>query len=85
MRQDRGRLYALVQLGGQPAEAIIDTGASRSFVSTVVAERMVSSGGGERVAAALQITMADGTSSQIFDAIRTEVRLGSHPTAQLYT
>ncbi|XP_067634016.1 uncharacterized protein [Eurosta solidaginis] len=82
MHQEHGRLYALIQLGGQQAEAVIDTGASRSFVSTVVAERMVNPGSGERVTTVLQITMADGISSQIFDAIRTEVRLGesSHHT-----
>ncbi len=44
MRQERGRLYALIKLGGEPAEAVIDTGASKSFVSSRLAERMDTTG-----------------------------------------
>ncbi|XP_036345727.1 uncharacterized protein LOC118754970, partial [Rhagoletis pomonella] len=40
LSQERGRLYALISLGGAPAEAVIDTGASRSFVSASVAEQL---------------------------------------------
>ncbi len=37
MHQERGRLYALIKLGEEPAEAVIDTGALKSFVSSRVA------------------------------------------------
>ncbi|XP_036347166.1 uncharacterized protein LOC118756514 [Rhagoletis pomonella] len=76
MRQDHGRLYALVHLGGELVEAVIDTGASKCFISTTLAEYMATVGSGERITVALEIHMADGTSSNTFEAMRIEVRLG---------
>ncbi|XP_036347355.1 uncharacterized protein LOC118756716, partial [Rhagoletis pomonella] len=76
LSQERGRLYALISLGGAPAEAVIDTGASRSFVSASVAEQLVSLGRGKKITVAIGILMADGTRNQISDAVRTVIRLG---------
>ncbi len=76
MHQERGRLYALIKLGGEPAEAVIDTGASKSFVSSRLAERMDTTGSGKKVTVAMQIQMADGTTSKIYDAVETNIQLG---------
>ncbi|XP_036320440.1 uncharacterized protein LOC118734952 [Rhagoletis pomonella] len=76
LSQECGRLYALISLGGAPAEAVIDTGASRSFVSASVAEQLVSLGRGKKITVATGILMAYGTRNQISEAVRTVVRLG---------
>uniref|UniRef100_A0A034VIH7 Retrovirus-related Pol polyprotein from transposon gypsy n=1 Tax=Bactrocera dorsalis TaxID=27457 RepID=A0A034VIH7_BACDO len=76
LHQERGRLYALITLGGEPAEAVIDTGASKSFISPRVAEHMDAIGNSKKVAVAIEIQMADGTTSKIFDAVETTIQLG---------
>ncbi|XP_017489228.1 PREDICTED: uncharacterized protein LOC108377474 [Rhagoletis zephyria] len=76
MRQDHGRLYALVYLGRELVEAVIDTGASKSFISTTLAEYMATVGSAERITVALEVHMADGTSSKVFEAMKIEVCLG---------
>ncbi|XP_069964052.1 uncharacterized protein [Bactrocera oleae] len=76
MRQDRGRLNALFKLGGEPAEAVIDIGASKSFVWSQVEERMDATGSGKKVTVAKQTQMADGTTSKIDDAVKTNIQLG---------
>ncbi|XP_049312584.1 uncharacterized protein LOC125778484 [Bactrocera dorsalis] len=76
IRQKCGRLNALIKLGGEPAEAVIDTGASRSFVSSRVAEFLNATGSGKKLTTALEILMVDGTASKIFDAVETNIQLG---------